>query len=220
MDVSKLAPAGLPPQPANTGTATAGTAQEQLTGVIAAIEAQDLKSLTQLVAAGDHADIRPLDVPGGLQILLAEIRESLGFTAELGGDPGESAPQSVTQAAHQIVQWVLLALPEGADDVPAWTAALIRMEGGLQSGLQQAVDTVAAWRDVPPAVVDAVQQSANLVRLVLSEEQPNPLWLRPEWLGLAPRLERFRRRRRAVRRGLTDPDHWRGSLDDNDEQRS
>jgi hypothetical protein len=28
----------------------------------------------------------------------------------------------------------------------------------------------------------------------------------PEWLGLAPAIERFWRRRRLVRRGLTDPD--------------
>jgi hypothetical protein len=226
MDVSKLPPAGLPAQPANmgttttAGTTTAGTAKEQVAGAVAAIETQDLKVLTQVVAAGDRADIRPLDVPGGLQILLAEIRTSLGFSAEWVGDPGESTPQGVTQAAHQIVQWMLLALPESADDVPAWIAALTRLEGGLQAGLQQAVDAVTAWRDVPVAVVDAVKQSGNLALLVLGDDQPNPLWLRPEWLGLAPRLERFRRRRRALRRGLTDPDHWRGSLDDNDEQRS
>jgi hypothetical protein len=32
------------------------------------------------------------------------------------------------------------------------------------------------------------------------------MWLRPEWLGLAPRIERFWRRRRLTRRGLADPD--------------
>jgi hypothetical protein len=35
----------------------------------------------------------------------------------------------------------------------------------------------------------------------------NPIWLRPEWLGLAPRLARLCRRRRVLKRRLTDPDY-------------
>jgi hypothetical protein len=188
-----------------------------------AIEEQTLQALAKAVAAGDRVDIRPLNIPPALQILLAEIRSSFDFLPDLLASAGGVAPESLTQTSHQIVELVLQSVPDDASDAAAWTAALIRAETSLQIGLQRAIDTVSAWRDVSPAVMDAVKESVNLVLLVLSDEQPNPLWLRPEWLGLAPRLERFRRRRRAVRqaarRRLTDPDYSTGSLDDYDEQR-
>jgi hypothetical protein len=131
---------------------------------------------------------------------------------------GGLAPNPV-QTARQIVEWVLQALPDDASDPVVWTTALVRAESALQLGIQQAEITVSNWHDVPEAVVDVVNQSGVLVLQVLSDDRPNPLWLRPEWVGLAPRLERFWRRRRAARRRLTDPDHWQGSLDDHDEQR-
>jgi hypothetical protein len=216
MDVSKLPPPALPLNKSSTAPT-----KEQLAGEIAAVLEHDLQTLSKPASAGDRANIRPLDIPGGLQILLAEIRASLDVPADAAapGSP-ESFPDSPLQAARQIVEWMLKALPDDAADVPAWTAALAKMESSLESGLQQASDTVAAWHDVAPAVVDAVQQSGSLVRAVLGDVQPNPLWVRPEWAGMAPRLERLWRRRRGARRRLTDPDHWRGSLDDNDEYRT
>jgi hypothetical protein len=162
-----------------------------------------------------------------LQILLAETRAALQLIVELADSP--AAPNfrggsDVTAAdpalaARQIVELVLRALPEEAGDAEIWTSALLRVESALEAGLQQSVSTVSNWRDVPQVVVDSVAQSAALVLQALSEEMPNPLWLRPEWVGLAPRLERFWRRRRAARRRLTDPDHWQGSLDDFEQQR-
>jgi hypothetical protein len=59
-----------------------------------------------------------------------------------------------------------------------------------------------------------------LVVSVFGEEPQNPIWLRPEWAGLAPRFERFWRRRCLARRRLTDPDYSSGGFDDCDEHRS
>jgi hypothetical protein len=201
MDVSKLPPSGLPANPPETPLT-----KERLTSELAA-------------PASDEADIRGLDITGGLQIFLAETRAAFELTAESIGGAGDMFAPTPVQAARQIVEWVLQSLPDDAGDAAVWTAALVRAESALQLGIQQAQSTVSNWRDVPDAVVDAVKQSGGLVLQVLGDDRPNPLWLRPEWVGLAPRLERFWRRRRTARRRLTDPDHWRGSLDDHDEQR-
>jgi hypothetical protein len=223
MDVSKLPP-GLPTNPPDTPLT-----KQQLAGEIATAVSQDLQDLEKAAPTADHADIRPLDITGGLQIFVAETRAAFELTAESIGSPaaplepvggiGDTMAPGSIQAAREIVEFVLQSLPTDAGDAAVWTAALVHTESALQLGLQQAVSTVATWRDVPDAVVDAVKQSGALVLQVLSDERPNPLWLRPEWVGLAPRLERFWRRRRAARRRLTDPDHWQGNLDDHDEQR-
>jgi hypothetical protein len=213
MDVSKLPAPSL-----GTNPSAAGTTQDQAARELAAIAQQDTLALAKTEPAVDHADIRPLDISAGMQILLAEIRAAFDFPGDSAAGAAEPPFDSPVPAARVIVELVLQTFPENAGDVPAWTAALSRMETSLPSGIQRAVDTVVAWRDVPAAVIDAVKQSATLALSVLGDEPLNPLWLRPEWVGLAPRLERFRRRRRATRRRLTDPDHWQGSLDDNDQR--
>lgn len=187
---------------------------------------QDLGDLEQTPPAIDQADIRPLDVAGGLQILIAETRAAFQDIAQFAvvpspqtvGTSADAAPGNSWQAARQIVEWVLQSLPD-TEDAAIWTTAWLRSESALATGLQQSISTVANWREVPDAVADGVTQSASLVLQALSEETPNPLWVRPEWVGLAPRLQRFSRRRRAARRRLTDPDHWQGSLDDEAPQR-
>jgi hypothetical protein len=96
--------------------------------------------------------------------------------------------------------------PGGVSGLPAWVAASTRIELAFVSAIDRAVDAVAAWREVPHVVVDAAKETRALVVLQLSDEPFNPLWLRPEWLGLAPKIERYWRRRRLTRRGMTDPD--------------
>ena len=78
---------------------------------------------------------------------------------------------------------------------------------------------VTQWRDVPAAAVDAVADARALFIAALGDEPQNPLWLRPEWVGLAPVLERFRRRRRNAGRRLTDPDLSPRNLDESEEFR-
>lgn len=227
MDISKLLPPGLPTQQLETPPS-----KDRLTGEIEAAVTKDLEDLEEAAAASDPPDIRPLDIAGGLQILLVETRAAFqqitgfalpaspGLAASPGfGAAGGNLATNALQTARQIVDLLLQSLPEDVGDAAVWTSALVRTESALQSGLQQAVTTVSTWRDVPAVVVDTVAQSATLVMQALSEEMPNPLWLRPEWVGLAPRLQRFVRRRCAARRRLTDPDHWQGSLDDHEQSR-
>ena len=111
-------------------------------------------------------------------------------------------------------------MPDESVGMPAWSAALARVETALQTGLDRGIDAVTVWRDVPPNVVDAAKEVRTLVFSTLGDEPQNPAWLRPEWAGLAPRFERFWRRRRKARRQLTDPDYSSGSLDDDGEQRT
>jgi hypothetical protein len=170
--------------------------------------------------AADRADIRPLDIPAALQILLAEVRAGFDLQAVAMGQDANGAVNTPPQAARALLQMVLSAMPEESAGLPAWNALLARIETALQTGLDRGVDAVSAWRDVPPIVVDASKEARMLVFSTLGDDPQNPPWLRPEWAGLAPKFERFWRRRRKARRQLTDPDYSSGSLDDDSEQRT
>jgi hypothetical protein len=163
---------------------------------------RDPQSALASAAIADRADIRPLDIPAALQILLAEVRAALDV--ETGGN---AIPDNPVQAAQELVRMVLQSMPDEAPDVAAWTQALVRMEAALQTGLANAITAIGTWRDVAAAVVDAAKETRTLVSSALGDEPQNPLWLRPDWVGLAPRLERFWRRRRLARRRLMDPDY-------------
>jgi hypothetical protein len=208
MEVSKLPPADVPS--ARPGTAT--------------LTEQGSQSPASIVPMADRADIRPLDVAAALQILLAEVRAALDLPLESTGTPGAimqgsqgTILQGPVQAARELVDLFLQELPEDATDARVWTAALVQVEAAMQSSIERAIDVVAVWREVPSAVVDAVKEARALFCSVLGDEPQNPLWLRPEWMGLGPRLQRFRRRRRDMRRRLIDPDLRTGSLDESEE---
>jgi hypothetical protein len=181
---------------------------------------QGLHSPPSAAPIADRADIRPLDVPAALQILLAEVRAAFELLAVAMGEDANEAANSPPQAARALLQMVLRALPDETASMPAWTAELARVETALQSGLDRGIDAITVWRDVPPIVVDAAQEARTLVFSALGDDPQNLAWLRPEWVGLAPKLERFWRRRRLARRRLTDPDFPVGSLDDDSEQRT
>jgi len=89
----------------------------------------------------------------------------------------------------------------------SWSVALPRADAALQAGVQSAVEAVSAWRDVTPSVVDATREAGALALRLIADEPPYPAWPPPEWLGMAPRLTRLWRRRRALRRRLVDPDY-------------
>jgi hypothetical protein len=130
-----------------------------------------------------------------------------------------AAAQGPAQSVRELVEMLLQVLPADASDAAAWTAALLRVEASMRSSIERAIDIVSQWHDVPPAVVDAVKEARTMFFSALADDAPNPLWLRPEWLGLAPRVHRFRRRRRNARRRLIDPDYAPGSLDEAEEFR-
>jgi hypothetical protein len=197
MDVSKAPPAEVPnarTPPGVTGHGSQPTAEAA-------------------PVAADRSDIRPLDIASALQILLAEVQASLDLPMEA------VIPQSPVQAARALVEMLLRGLPEDAREATAWTAALTRVEGAIQSGLERAISVVTNWRDVPAAAVDAVHETRVLYLSALGDEPNIPLWFRPEWTGLVQSLHRFRRRRRNARRRLSDPDWHSGGLDESDELR-
>jgi hypothetical protein len=158
-------------------------------------------------AAGDRNLIRPLDLKGALQILLAEVRAALDLALLDTVSAFPAASDTVLKAVGEVVESFLKALPEGSTDVTLWSEVLPRADVALQSGLARALGVIDAWRGVPPAVAASAREVSVLVTHALGDEPLNPLWVRPEWLGLAPRLERLRRRRRVLKRRLTDPDY-------------
>ena len=172
-----------------------------------------------VAAALDRADIRPLDVPAALQILLAEVRASFELTAlDLQTETGILA-DSPPQTARAVLQVFLQALPQDTAGATSWSAALAQAETVLQQGLDRGIAAITGWNEVPAMVVDAAKQTHALIFSALADDPHNPIWLRPEWAGLAPRLERFWRRRRLARRQLTDPDYPEGNLDDDNQHR-
>ncbi len=207
MDVSKASPADLPK--AGLGTAPATD--------------QRTPSPTTLAPPADHVDIRPLDPVGALQILITEVRAALALTLEAAivqspaGAQSAAMPQSPAQAAHELVQLFLQEIPEDASNATAWNSGVAHIETAIQAGMDRALGIVAQWRDVAVAAVDAVKETRSLFLAALDDGALNPLWLRPEWLGLNPGFHRFRRRRRIVRRRLIDPDYATQSMDDDKE---
>jgi hypothetical protein len=157
-------------------------------------------SLANLAPLADRVDIQPLDTAAALQILIAEVRAELELPAEA------STMQSPTQASRVLIQVFLQAVPEADSTPPDWASAVANVELTFRSALDRAVEVVERWRDVPQIVIDAVQETRALVTGQLSDGPSGPLWLRPEWLGLLPTIQAFRRRRRLARRGWIDPD--------------
>lgn len=177
------------------------------------------QSPANVAATADRADIRPLDIPAALQILLAEVRASLELQAVPMSGEGAAVLSTPPQAARLLVEMVVQSLPDTAD-VAAWSAALAHVETVLPTGLERAIDAVTAWRDVPFLVVDATKETRALAFSILGDDPQNPIWLRPEWASLAPKFERFWRRRRIARRRLTDPDHSSETFADGNEHRA
>ena len=219
MQVSKAPPVDVPT--ARAGTATTAEQRSPSAATVAPIAIP--------------ADIRPLDISSALQILLAEVRAGLdlALAAAAARDPAmahnplnpaiaqnQAITQNPTQTARALVETFLQILPqEEASSAPQWIAAMVHLEAAIQSSMERAIGVVTQWRDVPAVVVDAAKEARALFSSALGEGLQNPLWLRPEWVSLAPLFYRFRRRRRIARRRLTDPDYSPGSLDESEELR-
>jgi len=199
VDVAKIPPLGPPPAGSSPARATE----------------TDLQSPVSVAPAADRANIRPLDVPAALQILIAEVRASFELLDWNVGSDANMVADSPSLGARAVVQLFLQTIPMDAPNAEGWTAAAANAEGLLQAGLDRGIAAIAAWRDVPPIVIDAAKEAHALIFSAVSEDTQNPVWLRPEWAGFAPRLERFWRRRRLARRGLTDPDPIQRNVDDN-----
>jgi len=220
----KLAHAGGGPMPA-LGPRASPEARPSLTPLADAGEAAVAGAVAALV---DQVHIHPLDLNGAIQILTAEVRAELPLPGDAphaaapmpGGAHGGGARLEplllasgaaaeeplVATAPQSLVQLFLQALPPPETLEPAaWLAASAQVEGAMQVALDRAVAAVTVWRDVPTAVVEGANQTRAVVMAAITDETPNPLWLRPEWVGLAPRMERYWRRRRRARQRLAQP---------------
>ena len=168
----------------------------------------------------DQFDISPLDVSAALRILIAEVRQAVAT-----GLPElllPSTPTPVTApvppiapataatpgaAAGSLVATFLAAVPADEADAGAWMQAVARLEQAFLAGYERAATIVTAWSGVTPEVLASVHASQTLfVAALTSAHEPDGL-VRAEWLRVAPRLQRFRRRRRVLQRRLEDPDH-------------
>jgi hypothetical protein len=180
---------------------------------------QSAKAQVQAALTVDLADIRPLELADALRILIAEIRTAFDLPLLNAAPTEASIPDLQLRTAREIVEALLQSLPRSDQDAAAWGVAVPRAEQSLAQGLERAISVISTWRDVPTVVVRDVQDSSRLALAVLSDEPLNPLWLRPEWLGLAPQLRRYVKLRRALRRRATDPDYWPGVFEDDHEHR-
>lgn len=196
----------LTPSGAQDGASGAAPSASSAAGAASGTAGQAQNSTAARVL--DEADIRLLDVPAALQILLFETSDALGL--ELPAVPAQSADQ----AAGQIIDGFLRTAPaadaihaaDPADPAAlAWVRAADQSEAALVRGIERAMLAVGAWRGVTEDVIESIATSRGIVTAALIDEPAPKFLTRPEWLGLAPRIERYRRRRRALRR-LRDPD--------------
>jgi hypothetical protein len=170
------------------------------------------KSAGSLTA--DRASIRPLTMPDALQILIAEARASLSSvlleSPGLVVTPGQTDAmiQNAPQAASRLTELYLKFVPEDVGHPAPWLEAIKVVQAAFDGSVERALDIVSKWREVPREIVDAVNEAHTLALAALGDEPPAGLWVRPEWVGLAPQLARLRRLRRRARRRLTDPDFW------------
>lgn len=211
-----------PPSDPST-VAAPGTAANRPAGAATPPDAKPDGPAAALPPDPDRADIRPLDLTRALQIVIAEVQAELTqvllsiadapAASNAGAGPG-SAAGAVLPAARDIVESVLNSLPQSSREFAVWSEALPAIDHAVASGLARAAAIIEGWRDVRAPVVSAARDLRVLVTNALADEPLNPLWLRPEWLDLAPRLLRLRRRRKILQRRLTDPDYRTSFFDD------
>jgi len=167
-------------------------------------------------AAADRSGIKPLDLASALKILLTEVRLALidAMQSPLR-DPNDSLPQfvhasapedAVPQAARGLVELLLRFVPDGDMSAEVLNQTVSRLQAAMEAAGQNAIERVSAWRDTPASIPDMLQQARTLAIVVIGGEVPSNILMRPEWLDLAPRIARLRRRLRRRGVSLTDAD--------------
>jgi hypothetical protein len=150
--------------------------------------------------------------PSSNSVLLAEAAlmnagVRIIYTA-LGVPPGQLAPAA---APVTLIQMMLQRLPAEESQQPVeWLNLATQVEGAVRSALDKAVEVVTAWRDVPPAAIAVVGDARTIVLAALDEDPPSPLWLMPEMMPILPRMQRYWRLRRRLRRSLDQEETTRG----------
>ena len=210
-----------PPSDASKAAAL-GTPSNRPPGTATPSDSQPENSLAAAPIALDRMNIRPLDLASALQILIAEVRAELtrvllqatDISTPANAGASTAPADALIPAAGDILESVLSSLPQSSLEVAVWSEVLPAVDAAVASGLARAGSIIETWRDVPGPVVSNAQAVRALVANALSDEPLNPVWLRPEWQNLAPRLMRLRRRRKFLQRWLTDPDYRASFFDD------
>ncbi len=180
------------------------------------------------IAPADRASIRLLDLPGALQILIAEVNLALTEAGLAPADASSSetllrwaaaqpplalllsdagSAQSVQEMpARALVEIFLRTLPSADLPPQEWMVAVKKLSLTLAAGSATAIERIAAWQDMPAKLPAWLGQARELALALVAEDAASPpLLLRPEWLGLAAGLARFQRLRRRKRRLLLSP---------------
>ncbi len=98
----------------------------------------------------DRADIRPLDIPAALQILLAEVRAAFELQAvAMGERHRRAARQPAASGAARCCRCLSVRCRMKPRACRHGVQLLARVETALQTGLDRGIEAVSAWRDVP-----------------------------------------------------------------------
>jgi hypothetical protein len=136
-------------------------------------------------------------LPAEVALMNASVRTI--YTA-LGVPPVQLGPAT---APFTVIQLMLQRLPAEESQRPAeWLNTATQVEGLVRTAMDKAVDAVTVWHDVPPNAVAVVVDARTVVLAALEEDSPNPLWLMPEMMCILPRMQRYWRLRRRLRRSL------------------
>jgi hypothetical protein len=136
-------------------------------------------------------------LPAEVALMNASVRTI--YTA-LGVPPVQLGPAT---APFTVIQLMLQRLPAEESQRPAeWLNTATQVEGLVRTAMDKAVDAVTVWHDVPPNAVAVVVDARTVVLAALDEDSPNPLWLMPEMMCILPRMQRYWRLRRRLRRSL------------------
>ena len=160
----------------------------------------------------DRSSIKPLDLAGALQVLIAELRLALveaGFHPPDALDPAalqrwaadtaDNAEVTAPRLAQPLLELFIANLPPEGDPPASWLAAVQRLEQVILRAGAAAIERIASWRDTPAAIPSLLRRALEIVVPQIHEDAPPPLLARPDWPGLAA-LQRFRRLRRRQRR--------------------
>lgn len=165
----------------------------------------------------DGFGFKPLDLASALKILISEVNLALIDLRRSAAAPASVVPpdfamtveDAVPQAARVLVELLLRDVP--AQDMPAESLdqAVATLRNTITVASQSAIERVSQWRDTPASMADALRQVQALAAGAMAGEIPAGILMRPEWLGLAPRLAQLRRRlrRRTLWLSESDADH-------------
>jgi hypothetical protein len=227
VDVAKPGASGQ--VPLREATPVAGIADQGAGSAGPRADPADPRLQAAAATLADEALINALDESTALRILIAEVRQFVAadlLGAAPNSRPATPAPAALptlgtpitpVAAAGWLLATFLAAVPADEVDPGAWIDGVSGLEQAFRAAYENAAAIVTAWRGVTPDIIASVHEAQTLFVTEIAASRDDGL-VRAEWLLVAPRLDGFRRRRRAVRRRLEDPDHRWPESEESDSQ--